>query len=49
MECFARFKINGLKVIQEFFDDEAVVVSLDTGVNSSLDQTGAAIWERLVD
>lgn len=41
-------KVNQGQVIHETFDDEIVIVNLDTGSYYSLAQTSAAIWQMLV-
>jgi hypothetical protein len=43
-----RFKINKPEVIFETFEDELVVINLDTGSYYSLTQTGSDIW-NLID
>ena len=40
-------QINPRRVIHETFDDEIVIVNLETGSYYSLDHVGAAIWELL--
>ena len=42
------FRINQPKVIHEKFDDEVVIVNLESGNYYSLDKVGAEIW-RLID
>jgi len=44
MDSSKRFKINSPKVIHENFDDETVIVNLDTGNYYSFDKTAAIIW-----
>jgi Coenzyme PQQ synthesis protein D (PqqD) len=39
-----RYRINRPKVILESFDDEVVIVNLDTGNYYSIDSVGAAVW-----
>src|SRR5574341_1411852 len=41
------FRINSRHVIHETFDDEVVIVNLETGSYYSLDHVGAAIWHWL--
>lgn len=41
----ARYRINKPAVIHEAFEDEVVVVNLDSGTYYSLDGVGAATWE----
>src|SRR4051812_23291770 len=43
------FRINGPNVVYESFDEEIVVVNLDTGNYYSLSGTGPTIWVDLVD
>lgn len=43
----ARFRANRPKVILETFDNEAVIVHLDSGNYYSLDNTGVEIWGLL--
>jgi hypothetical protein len=42
-----RFKINTPKVIHENFDDEVVIINLDTGNYYSFDRIGAGVWSLL--
>jgi hypothetical protein len=44
MECY---RINEPQVIQETFDDEVVIVNLETGNYYSLDQVGSSVWELI--
>lgn len=44
MDLSAQFLINKPKVIQETFDDEVVIINLDSGNYYSLDKVGAEIW-----
>jgi coenzyme PQQ synthesis protein D (PqqD) len=44
MSSSALFKINRPTVIDEAFDDEVVVINLDTGSYFSLDKAAADIW-----
>ncbi len=39
-----RFRLNQPSVIQETFDDEVVIINLDSGNYFSLDKVGAALW-----
>jgi hypothetical protein len=41
------FECNGPGVIFEQFEDETVVINLDSGHYYTLDAVGAAIWQRL--
>jgi hypothetical protein len=43
------FRVNEPDVVYETFDEEVVVVNLDTGKYYSLSGTGPAIWIDLVD
>jgi hypothetical protein len=47
MNTSMRFMINAPKVILETFDDEVVIVNLDSGNYYSLDKVGADIWALL--
>jgi hypothetical protein len=47
MNTGMRFRINTPKVILESFDDEVVIVNLDSGNYYSLDKVGADIWSLL--
>ncbi len=47
MNTSMRFLINAPKVILETFDDEVVIVNLDSGNYYSLDKVGADIWGLL--
>jgi hypothetical protein len=42
-----RFKINKPKVIHEIFDDEVVIINLNSGNYYSLQNAGARIWELI--
>jgi hypothetical protein len=44
VDLHIRFKINSPKVIHENFDDEVVIVNLDTGNYYSFDKAAAGIW-----
>ena len=44
-----RFRINSPKVIHEIFDDEAIVINLDTGDYYSLNRLGAEIWTEVIE
>ena len=44
MDALLRFKINKPKVISEIFDDEVVVINLDSGNYYSLGKLGVRIW-----
>jgi hypothetical protein len=39
------FTVNGSKVIVERFDDETILINLESGAYYSLDAVGTAIWE----
>jgi hypothetical protein len=47
MNIAMRFRTNTPKVILESFDDEVVIVNLDSGNYYSLDKVGADIWSLL--
>ena len=42
-----RFRINRPYVVKEDFDDEDVIVNLDTGSYYSLDKSGAVLWDLI--
>lgn len=44
MTADVRYRINRPKVILESFEDEVVLVNLDTGTYYSIDAVGAAVW-----
>ena len=44
MDLSVQFLINQPKVIQETFDDEVVIINLDSGNYYSLDKVGAELW-----
>lgn len=48
MSLSARFRPAGPRVIHETFDDEVVIVNLDSGRYYSAQQAGADIWQLLV-
>jgi hypothetical protein len=41
------FRINSPKVIDEIFDDEVVIINLDSGSYYSADRTGLEIWREI--
>jgi len=41
------FKVNSPSVVHEVFDDEVVIINLDTGVYYSVNGVGAEIWTRI--
>ena len=43
MHSSMRFK-HGSQIIYENFDDEAVIINLESGSYYSLDKSGAAVW-----
>lgn len=47
MDLSAQFLINKPKVIRETFDDEVVIINLDSGNYYSLDKVGAEIWSLI--
>ena len=47
MNQSTRFKVNAPKVIYEVFDDEIVVINMDTGNYYSIDKVGSDIWSLL--
>ena len=48
MSLSARFRPAGPRVIHETFDDEVVIVNLDSGRYYSTQQAGADVWQLLV-
>lgn len=48
MDATARFRVNTPKVVHEPFEDEVVVVNLDTGRYYCLQRAGVAVWLGLV-
>ena len=49
MDVNARFRVNTPKVVHEPFEDEVVVVNLDTGRYYCLQRAGVAVWLGLVN
>lgn len=41
------FQINTPTVVAEVFDDEVVIINMESGIYYSLEQDGAALWRRL--
>jgi hypothetical protein len=41
------FRVNAPAVVSEAFEDEVVIIHLESGAYYSLDQSGAAIWQLL--
>lgn len=41
------FRVNAPAVVSEAFEDEIVIIHLESGAYYSLDQSGAAIWQWL--
>lgn len=48
MPSQSRYRVNGPRVIQEGFDNEIIVVNLDSGRYYCLQDTGAEVWTLLV-
>lgn len=48
MTAMARFKLNSPDVASEAFDDEVVIVNLQSGHYFSTRGTGAFVWQRLI-
>jgi Coenzyme PQQ synthesis protein D (PqqD) len=42
------YQVNAPKVVYEAFEDETVLINLDTGNYYSFSGTGALIWDRIV-
>ncbi len=49
MDAAVRFRSNSPNVVHEVFDDEVVVVNLDTGRYFSLRETSARVWNMLIE
>lgn len=47
MSVLHSFRINTPTVVSEVFDDEIVIIHLESGAYYSIDQSGAAIWRLL--
>lgn len=47
MNFLQAFQINTPTVVSEIFDDEVVIINMDSGSYYSLDQSGAALWQQL--
>lgn len=47
MDKDCRFKVNQPSVVYENFDDELVLINLDSGNYYSFEDVGAYIWERI--
>lgn len=47
MSLRQNFRINAPAVVSEAFEDEVVIIHLESGAYYSLDQSGAAIWHLL--
>ena len=48
MDSSNHHRVNSPKVIHEFFDDEVVIVNLDSGCYYSTDKSGFAIFKLLI-
>ncbi|NJN82952.1 MAG: PqqD family protein [Caldilineaceae bacterium] len=48
MNLQSSYRVNGPKVVHELFDDEAVVVDLDSGNYYSTEGVGALIWQAML-
>lgn len=44
LDTATRFRVNAPPVVHESFDDEVVLVNLETGVYYSLDRPGVPLW-----
>lgn len=47
MNFLQAFQINAPTVVSEIFDDEVVIINMDSGSYYSLDQSGTSIWQQL--
>ena len=47
MSSAVRFRVNQPDVIFEVFDDEVVIVNLDSGNYYSLNKTGPEVWRSI--
>lgn len=47
MAVSARFQVTGPKIVHEVFDDEVVIINLDTGTYYSVDGVAAEVWSRI--
>lgn len=47
MSFHQTFRVNAPAVVSEAFEDEIVIIHLESGAYYSLDQSGAAIWQWL--
>lgn len=47
MSLHQTFRVNAPAVVSEAFEDEVVIIHLESGAYYSLDQCGAAIWQLL--
>ena len=47
MASAAYFRVTGPKIVHEVFDDEVLIVNLDTGAYYSVDSIAAEIWTRI--
>jgi hypothetical protein len=49
MENDSRFSIDDPNIVSDLFDDEAVLVNLDSGIYYSLRNSAAQIWIRILN
>jgi hypothetical protein len=47
MVLSARFQVSGPKIVHEVFDDEVVIINLDTGTYYSVKGVAAEVWNRI--
>ncbi len=47
MNFLQTFQINAPTVVSEIFDDEVVIINMDSGSYYSLDQSGTSLWQQL--
>ncbi len=49
MSPHEHYRINSPGVVHELFDDEAVIINLDSGNYYSVNEIGLEIWKRLIN
>jgi len=47
MALSACFRVTGPKIVHEVFDDEVVIINLDTGTYYSVEGVAAEVWTRI--
>lgn len=48
MSLINYFELNSPHIVQELFDDEAVIIDLESGHYYSLEQSGVVVWKLLL-